>query len=466
MNSIFNPNSVAVIGATDREGSVGLELCQNLMRGEQDLFFVNPNRDEVLGEKTYPSIKDIEQEIDLVVIAVPPEVVLKVAEEIPDVGGAIVISAGFGESGEAGQEREKKLKKIFEEKDISLLGPNCLGVISPSNDLNASFAPAMPEKGNVAFLSQSGALIDSVIDKSLLEGYGFSTLVSFGNQADINVRDLLSYFKEDSETDAIALYLEGVGETENRSSKDERNNSSRPPQAQGKKFIKKAKEVTQEKPVVVLKAGVTEEGEKAVGSHTGSLAGDPQIYEAAFRQAGIFQVYTLEQLLKTSLALAWQPSCGNNIGIVTNGGACGVMATDWCGKYGVNLTELSEETLKELEQSEVMNPAFSKKNPLDIVGDASAERYEVAIDTLLKQEDMEGLIVIQTLQAMTDSEKNAEVIVQAQKNSDKPILPCFIGGEKTKAGVDILWENEIPNFTEPQRAVLAMKSLIHRNHKL
>ncbi len=444
MDSIFNPNSVAVIGATDREGSVGLELCQNLMRGEQDLFFVNPNRDEVLGEKTYPSIKDIEQEIDLVVIAVPPEIVLEVAEEIPDVGGAIVISAGFGESGEAGQEREKKLKKIFEEKDIPLLGPNCLGVISPSNDLNASFAPAMPEKGNVAFLSQSGALIDSVIDKSLLEGYGFSTLVSFGNQADINVRDLLSYFKEDSETEAIALYLEGV--------------------EKGKDFIKKAKEVTQEKPVVVLKAGVTEEGKEAVGSHTGSLAGDPQIYEAAFRQAGIFQVHTLEQLLKTSLALAWQPSCSNNIGIVTNGGACGVMATDWCGKYEVNLTELSEETLNELEQSEVMNPAFSKRNPLDIVGDASAERYEVAIDTLLKQEDIEGLIVIQTLQAMTDSEKNAEVIVQAQENSDKPILPCFIGGEKTKAGVDILWENEIPNFTEPQRAVLAMKSLIHRNH--
>lgn len=445
LNSFFDPNSVAVIGATDKEQSVGLKICQNLMESDRTLFFVNPNRDEVLGKETYSSVKKIDEQVDLVVIAVPAEIVPKVVEEIPSsTEGVIIISAGFSESGEEGRERQEKVKQELEQKGIPLLGPNCLGVISPANNLNASFAPATPKEGSVALLSQSGALIDSVIDKSLAEDYGFSSLVSIGNQADVNVRDLLDYFKNDEETEVIALYLEGV--------------------EKGKDFIQKAQEVTEEKPIVALKSGVTEEGKKAVGSHTGSLAGDAQIYEAAFRKAGVFQVKTLEQLLKTSLALAWLEPCGNNIGIVTNGGACGVMTTDWCDEYEVKLADLKEKTIKDLEESEVMNPAFSKRNPLDIVGDASSERYRVAIEKLMEQDDMEGLIVIQTLQAMTDSRKNAEVIVEAKEKWDKPIVPCFIGGEKTKPGVDYLLENNIPNFSEPKRAVLAMKALIHQNN--
>lgn len=463
LESMIDPNSVAVIGATDREGSVGLALCRNLKEGERDLFFINPHRDEVLGQQAHDSIKGIEP-VDLVVIAVPAEAVLQVAKEIPaETKAAIVISAGFGESGEEGEQRERQLKKILQEKDIRFLGPNCLGVISPATGLNASFAPATPQQGAVAFLSQSGALIDSVIDKSLAEGYGFSSLVSLGNQADVNVQNLLDYFKNDQQTKAIALYLEGISQAQKSSSSSAGAGESPPtrPRAHGKEFIKKAQQVTEEKPVVVLKSGVTEQGKQAVSSHTGSLAGNAEIYEAAFRKAGIFQVHTIEQLLQTSLTLAKQPSCGNNIGIVTNGGACGVMAADWCGEYEVNLAELKEETINKLEQSEVMNPAFSKSNPLDIVGDADAERYRVAIESLMQQEDIEGLIVIQTLQAMTDSKKNAEVIVEAQKKWDKPILPCFIGGKMTKPGVDVLLQNEIPNFTEPKRAVLAMKALMN-----
>jgi len=444
LNPLFNPNSIAVVGATDREKSVGLEICKNLKGGDYNLFFVNPNREEVLGKETYSSVTEINEPMDLVVIAVPADIVLQVAKEIPEETGAVIlISAGFAESGIEGEKRQEKVKDIFEKKNIPLLGPNCLGAIIPPVGLNASFAPATPEDGSVALLSQSGALIDSVIDKSLAEGFGFSGLVSLGNQADINVIDLLEYFKQDQETKAIALYLEGLED--------------------GKQFIKKAQEVTKEKPIVALKAGVTEKGKSAVNSHTGSLAGDPEVYQAAFKKGGIFQVHTIEQLLKTSLALAWQQSCGNNIGIVTNGGACGVMATDWCDKYGVNLAELQDDTLEKLENSEVMNPAFSKRNPLDIVGDATAERYEVAIDALMEQEDIEGLIVIQTLQAMTDSKENARVIVEMQEKWDKPILPCFIGGEMTRPGVEVLLENEIPNFSEPQRAVLAMKALISYN---
>lgn len=448
LSPIFDPKSIALIGATDREGSVGLGIAKNLLTGkeEREIFFVNPNREEVLGEKTYPSVKDIEQEIDLAIIAVPAKVVPKVAKECTEkkVKGAIIISAGFAEVGKEGEKRQEKVKKIFQEKDIPLIGPNCLGVIIPPINLNASFAPATPKTGSIAFLSQSGALVDSVVDKSLLEGYGFSGLVSFGNQADVEVCDLLDFFGKDERTKAITLYLEGLDK--------------------GRKFIEKASEVSQRKPIIALKAGVSESGKEAVGSHTGSLAGNSEVYEAAFKKAGIFQVDTLQGLLDTSLALAWQQPCENNIAIVTNGGACGVMTTDWCEKYGVNLVELEEETLDKLEDSEVMSPAFSKRNPLDIVGDASEKRYRVAIEALLEQENIKGLIVIQTLQVMTDPEENAKVIVEAQRKwKEKPILPCFVGGEMTKKGVKILLENKIPNFSEPQRAALAMKSLIYRN---
>jgi len=442
----FNPKSIALIGATDRPGSVGLGICKNLLEGskKRKIFFVNPFKKKVLGRKTYPSVKAIREKVNLVVIAVPSKVVLKVVKECAEkkVGAAIVISAGFAETGKEGKILQEKVVNVLKKAGIPLLGPNCLGVIRPSSKLNATFAPATPGSGQVAFLSQSGALLDSVIDMALLENYRFSFLVSYGNQGDLDVCDFLELLKNDEKTKAIALYVEGL--------KD------------GEKFIKTAQKVTKEKPIIVLKAGVSQKGKRAISSHTASLAGDPQAYEAAFRKARVFQVNTLEELLDVSLALAWQPVCKNGIGVVTNGGACGVMISDWCEKMGVELTKLEEKIIKKLEKSKAMNPAFSRRNPLDIVGDALSDRYKLAIDTMLQQENIHGLIVVQTPQIMTESEKNAKVIIEARKKwKEKPIVACFLGGKLSMRGVELLRKARVPNIEEPKRAVLAIKSLIY-----
>jgi len=325
------------------------------------------------------------------------------------------------------------------------LGPNCLGVIRPAVKLNASFGPATPKPGQVAFVSQSGALIDSVIDKALLEGYGFSNLISYGNGADLDICDFLKYLENDKETKAIALYVESI--------------------KNGREFLKVAREVSRKKPIVVLKGGKTVAGGKAASSHTAALAGSPEIYSAAFREAEIFEVETINDLLQISLTLAQDSGsgAGAGVGIITNGGAVGVLTADWCEKFGLKLPNLTKSTLKKLKNSKAMNPAFSAHNPLDIVGDALSDRYKIAIEAMLEQKNIQGVIVIQTLQIMTEVEKNAKIIIEEKKKfPEKPILPLFLGGKFTKPGVSILRKNSIPCFEEPRQAALAMKALIDR----
>jgi len=462
LQPFFNPKSVALIGATDRPGSVGLGICKNLLEGEKTrlrpsgyggrrrkIFFVNPYKKKVLGRKTYPKITAIREKIDLVIVAVPA---LVVSEVIPDcakkkVGGVIIISSGFAEIGKEGKRRQKEIVEILKKAGVPLLGPNCLGILRPSSKLNASFAPATPPAGRVAFLSQSGALIDSVIDKSLAEGYGFSALISYGNEADLNICDFLQFLGKDNQTKVISLYLEGV-----------RN---------GREIIEVARKIAQEKPIVALKGGRTKAGQRAVVSHTSALAGKPEVFSAAFKKAGIFEVQTVEDLFGVSLAFSWQPPCRNGIGIVTNGGAAGVLTADWCERYGILLPKLAKTTLKKLENSPVMNRAFSQENPLDIVGDALSTRYKFALETMLKQEDIQGLIVVETLQIMTEVKKNARVIIEAKKKwPKKPIICCFLGGKFTKVGVQILRKNSIPCFSDPREAALAMKALIWRENFL
>jgi len=445
LQKIFNPRSVVLIGATDREGSVGLGICKNLLEGKhkREIFFVNPYRKKVLGRKTYPFITSIKESIDLAVVAVPAKIVPKVVKECCQkrVGGMIIISAGFAETGSRGMALQDEISKLAREAKIPLIGPNCLGIMRPAIELNATFAPAIPPLGSVAFISQSGALIDSVVDRALLENYGFSTIISYGNEADLELSDFLEWLSKDKKTEAIGIYLEAVKE--------------------GRRFMRVAKRASKGKPVVVLKAGKTRAGRAAVTTHTASLAGSPEIYSAVFKQAGLIEAESVEELFDLLKALAWQPKCKNGIGIVTNGGGCGVLMADYCQRLGIKLPKLKKETLRSLARSKIMHPAFSRRNPLDIIGDALSDRYKLAIEAMLEQENIHGLIVIQTLQIMTEVEKNAKVVIKAKKKfPQKPIICCFMGGKLTKPGINLLEKNKIPNYSDPKRAALAMKALI------
>jgi acetyltransferase len=446
LKKLFNPQTVALLGANSRDGSVGLGLSRNLLEGsrKRQIFLVNPYEPEVLGQKTYTSILDIPYDVDLAVIAVPCEAVLAVAKECAQkrVGAVVVISSGFAEIGAQGAKRQQELLDILQQAGVLLLGPNCLGLIVPGLKLNASFSPATPKDGDVAFLSQSGALIDSIIDKSLVEWYGFSALVSYGNEADINICDLLRFFAQDEKTKVLAIYLESV--------------------KNGSEFIKAASLSTLKKPVVVLKGGQTDLGQKAAASHTASLAGVAEVYSAAFEKAGIFEVNSINELLYVSLALAWAGPCENNLAIVTNGGAAGVLTADQCSKLDVKLAKFSADTLNKLEQSPVMNKAFTRANPLDILGDALSNRYQVALEAVLSQQNVEACLVIQTVQIMTELEENSQVIIRAAQVFRKPIFSLILGGALIQPAIKLLGQNRMPCFTDPQIAVLAFKALCHR----
>jgi acetyltransferase len=445
LNRIFNPKSIAIIGASDQTKSVGWGLMKNILEGksQRKVFAVNPYRQKVMGIKCLPSILSIKQPIDLAIIAVPAVAVPKIIKECCDkkVGGIIVISAGFSEIGEKGKGLENQILQLTKKAQIPLIGPNCLGIIKPSIKLNASFAPTSPQAGGVGFISQSGAVVDAVVDSSLLRGYGFSTMVSYGNEAQIDISDLLLWLEKDKETKVITAYLEGV--------KD------------GRKFMKVAQKVAKVKPIIVIKAGKTEAGIRAASSHTAALSGSSKVYSAAFHQSGVIEVETIEELFGIAKALAWQPRCKNGVAIVTNGGGFGVLMTDYCQELGIKLTELSGKTIQKLVQSQVMNPAFSKRNPLDIVGDALADRYQLAIETLLEQKNIHGLLVIQAFQIMTEVEKNAKIIIEAQKKwKTKPIISVFLGEKFSRPGIDLLEKNRIPNYSNLKMAALAMKNLI------
>jgi acetate---CoA ligase (ADP-forming) len=456
LEQFFNPNSVAVIGASRNPSSAGQGVVKSLLKGgvfksktnkpfKGKIYPINPKADSILGIKCYKNLLDIKGKIDLAVIVVPAKIVPFVLRDCAKKGvkGVIIISAGFGEIGEAGKELEIEVLRIAKKANIRIIGPNCLGLMRPSNSLNASFGPCMPHSGKVAFFSQSGALIDSVIDWSLEVNYGFSTVVSIGNKADIGLGDLLKWAKEDKKTKSIAIYLEGLTD--------------------GKRFMRIAKEVSKYKPIVALKAGRSKTGMKAVSSHTGSLAGSYEIYKAAFKQSGVHIADNVDELFEKAEALASQPPCKNNIAIITNGGGAGVLCADHCEKLGINLAELSFETLDKLDNSGRMHYAYSRRNPLDLVGDALHDRYDIAIDTLLQQKNIHGLIVIQTLQTMTQPILDAKAVLKARKKyPNKPIVTSYMGGKFSRDAVELLENNHVPDFNVPYKAATAMYALIQR----
>lgn len=461
LNPIFRPKSIAILGASRRPESVGQSVLRNLVEGcvfeceycrpfIGKIYPINPFAEEILGIKCYKNINDIKDSIDLVIICVPAPLVLGVVKDCvkKKVNGVIIISAGFAETGKKGKALQDEIVRILRKANIPLIGPNCLGIIHPSSNLNASFAPSMPPQGNITFISQSGALADSVIDWAIKERYGFSTVVSYGNRADLDVNDFLEYFGNDEETKAITLYVESI--------KD------------GKEFMKVAKKVAKKKPIIALKSGRTQHGKKAISSHTGSLAGDYEVYEAAFKQAGVLVADTIEELFDNAKALANQPVCKKNaVAIVTNGGGCGVLTADYCEQLGINLVELKKSTIKKLDKSQVMHSAYSRRNPLDIVGDALPERYEVAVNTLLSEPYISGLLVIQTLQSMTKPVENANIVIDAHKKyPSKPIICVYMGGRFSRKSIEFLERRGIPDYNDPKKAALAMKALIDRGKML
>ena len=456
LEQFFQPKSIAIIGASRNPNSAGQGVLKSLIKGgvfnsktnrpfQGKIYPINPNADKILGIKCYKSVFEVKGKIELAVIVVPAKIVPYIMEECAKkkVKGVIIVSAGFSEIGEKGKELEEKVVNIAKKASIRIIGPNCLGLMRPKSSLNASFGPCMPKSGKVAFFSQSGALIDSVIDWSLESNYGFSAVVSIGNKADIGISELLLWALQDKETKAIAIYLEGLTD--------------------GRKFMKIAKQVAKKKPIVALKAGRSKTGMKAVSSHTGSLAGSYEIYKTAFNQSGVIVAENVDELFETADVLANLPPCKNNIAIITNGGGAGVLCADHCEELGINLAKLSKETVKKLDDSGKMHPAYSRRNPLDFVGDALHDRYNIAIDTLMKQKNIHGAIVIQTLQTMTQPMLDAQAVLKARKKyPKKPIITSYMGGKFTRKAVEFLESNHVPDFNVPYKAAKAMKALIKR----
>jgi len=442
MKKIFNPKSIALIGASKEEKSVGWGLAKNLLEGEdlRKVFFVNPFQKEILGKECYTKIGEIKEKIDLAIVAVPTKIIKEIIKECCDkkVGAIIVVSSGFGELGSEGKKLEEEMVAMVREAKIPLIGPNCLGIINPKISLNASFAPITPKAGGIAFLSQSGSLLDSIVDKNEI---GFSKVVSYGNEADLGLCDFVEYLKDDPETNVIAIYLEGM--------------------KQGRRFMELAKEVVKVKPIVAIKSGRSEKGKEAAGTHTGSLAGDYKVFETAMKQSGVIVADSLEELLDISKALSFLPRCADGVGIVTNGGGIGVLAVDYCFDNGITVAELGKETLASLEKSKALSKVISKANPLDVIGDALSDRFEAGIGAMLKQKDINALIVISTPQIMTEHDNNAKIIVEMRdKYPLKPIVACFIGGSQVSSAIQYLEENGVPNYPDPKRAVKSIKGLI------
>ncbi|MHC4693156.1 MAG: acetate--CoA ligase alpha subunit [Planctomycetota bacterium] len=443
---VMNPKSIAVVGATNREGSVGLAVFRNILdAGFQGLLYpVNPKAKSVQNVKAYPNLSNIPEEVDVAVIIVPAEIVCSVLEEAgkKQVKGSIVISAGFKEVGERGAERERQLKETVAKYDIRTIGPNCLGIINNNEKvrLNASFATKMPKAGNIAFISQSGALCTAVLDYAEGKNIGFSKFISFGNKADVNEIDLLNYLKNDPDTHVILMYLEDI--------------------AHGRAFLETAREITwrANKPILAIKSGRSAEGALAAASHTGSLAGSDSAYDAIFRQSGILRVEGVDELFNSALAFAKQPiPKGNRIAIITNAGGPGIMATDAAIRHELKIATFSEQTKQKLKQE--LPPTASIRNPVDVIGDATHERYEAAIRHVLMDDNVDGAIVILTPQTMTDVLETAEIIPRVAKNTDKPLLCSFMGIVDVSKGIEHLEANGIPNYAFPEAAARSMASM-------
>jgi acetyltransferase len=446
LDKFFHPQSIAVIGASRTPGKVGYDILKNLMQYgyKGDIYPINPSATDIMGLTSYPSIIDVPGTIDLAIVVIPSKIVLDVIEQCGNkqIEAAVIISAGFKESGVEGARREHDLVEKAKEFGVRFIGPNCLGIIDTYSMVNASFAAGMPKKGGIGFFSQSGALCLAVLDRALPEDIGFSKFISMGNKADISDTDVMLDLAEDPDTKVILGYIEGVND--------------------GRRFMEVASEVSKKKPVIILKSGVTSSGAKAASSHTGALAGRESAFHAAFKQSGVIEAHSIGELFNYALAFANQPlPDGPNIAIITNSGGPGILAADASDKSDLHLVTLHKETVDELRG--FLPSVASFYNPIDILGDATAERYEKAIHTVLQDDNVQGAIVLLTPTAVVDVDETAKAIVNIANSVDKPILSSFMGKQSIESGTKILMRHNIPNYSYPEEAVDALNAM-YRYH--
>lgn len=441
LDKIFNPKSIAVIGASDEEGTVGYTLMKNLTESKYDgkVYPVNIRKKEILGLKACQSVEQLPEAVDLAIIATPSKTVPDVVEQCGKAGiiGIIILSAGFKEIGPEGKALEDKILEIQKKYNLRIIGPNCLGIIHPDLNLNATFTGKMPKSGNMAFISQSGALGSAILDWAIHENIGFSHFVSLGSMIDVAFGDLIDYFGTDQRTRSILMYIEGI--------------------VDARKFMSAARHFARTKPIIVVKAGKFAESAKAAASHTGSLTGEDLVYDAAFKRAGMVRVDEVNDLFNSAEVLGTQPlPKGPNLAIITNAGGPGVMATDSLLTRGGSLAKLDQKTMDELNS--ILPHYWSRGNPVDILGDARAERFRRAVELCMDDENVDGVLIIYAPQAVANPAQIAKSIVdlwKAKQFRNKTILTCFMGYGEVEEANQIFNENNIPTYSTPEQAVKA-----------
>lgn len=449
LNPLFLPQTIAVIGATDRPNSIGRMVLWNIVNQPfgGTVYPVNPNRKSTMGIKAYPDIKSVPEPVDLAVIVTPAATVPGIVQQCADakVRGVVIISAGFREVGPEGAALEDEIFKIARESGMRVIGPNCLGIMSPLTGLNASFAKNNALPGHVGFVSQSGALCSSILDWSIQEKVGFSYFISIGSMLDVSWGDIIDYLGDDPRTSSIVIYMESIGDA--------------------RAFLSAAREVAMTKPIVVIKAGKSSSGAKAAASHTGALTGDDEVLDAAFKRCGILRVNRIEELFSMAHILAKQPlPRGPRLALLTNAGGPGVLATDTVVESGAELAALSDATLTAL--NELLPAHWSHGNPVDVLGDAKSYLYGEALKALLADPNCDGVLVILTPQAVTEPTATAEAVQRVCKDAKKPILACWMGGGEVVGGISILNNAGIPAFPYPDVAVQAFGYMWQYSHHL
>lgn len=447
--SIFSPRTVAVVGATERINSIGRTILWNLISTSfgGTIFPINPSRANVLGIKAYPNLAAVPEAIDLAIVVTPAASVPDIIGQCADVGvkGAIIISAGFKEVGPEGVALEQKILEHARRGKMRIIGPNCLGIMSPVTGLNATFAKTMARPGSVGFISQSGALCTSILDWSLRANVGFSAFISIGSMLDVGWGDLIDFLGDDPRTESIILYMESIGDA--------------------RSFLSAAREVSLNKPIIVIKAGRTDMAAKAASSHTGSLAGSDDVVDAAFRRCGVLRVNAIHELFYMAQVLAKQPRPkGQRLTILTNAGGPAVLATDTLIKEGGELAPLADQSIAQL--NEILPLHWSHSNPIDILGDAGPQRYSGALDILAKDPNCDGILVILSPQAMTDPTKTAECLKPFAKIEGKPILASWMGGDNVLPGLTLLNDANIPTFPYPDSAARAFNYMWRYSYNL